>query len=83
MLSAIRANYPSFEEQYREMLLQWINISSATLKRLIDALEANTVQINGIANITRKVCQKSYTIRRYKGIIVHVRGTIAYLLVLG
>ena len=50
ILSAIKSNNPSFQEQYTEMLLGWINGGPATVKRLIDALEANTVQMNGIAN---------------------------------
>ena len=59
MLSAIKANNPSSEEQYTEMLSRWINIGSATLKRLIDALEANTVQMNSIA----KKLQEKYAKR--------------------
>ena len=49
MLSAIKANTPSSEEQYTETLSRWINGGTATVKRLIKALEANTVQMNGIA----------------------------------
>ena len=49
MLSAIKSNNPSFEEQYTEMLSRWISGGSATVKRLIEALEANTVKMNGIA----------------------------------
>ena len=49
MLSAIKSNNPSTGEQYTEMLLQWINEGTATLKRLIDAIGSNTVQMNGIA----------------------------------
>ena len=49
MLSAIKSNNPSSEEQYTEMLSRWINGGRATVKRLIDALEAKTVQMNGIA----------------------------------
>ena len=54
MLSAIKANNPSFEERYTEMLARWINIGSATVKRLIDALEANTVQMKDIAKRLRE-----------------------------
>ena len=54
MLSAIKINNPSSEEQYMEMLLRWINIGSATLKRLIDALGANTVQMKSIAERLRE-----------------------------
>ena len=49
MLSAIKANNPSSEEQYTEMLSRWIDAGTATVKRLINALEANTVRMNGIA----------------------------------
>ena len=54
MLSAIKADNPSSEEQYTEMLSQWINGGTATVKRLIDALEANTVKMNGIAKRLRE-----------------------------
>ena len=57
-LSAIKANNPSSEEQYREMLSQWINEGSATVKNLIDALEANTVRMNGIAKKLREKYEK-------------------------
>ena len=49
MLSAIKSNNPSSEEQYTEMLSRWINGGTATVKRLIEALGAKTVQMNGIA----------------------------------
>ena len=58
-LSAIKINNPSSEEQYTEMLSRWINGGTATLKRLIDALQANTVQMNGIA----KRLQENYAER--------------------
>ena len=48
-LSAIKINNSSSEEQYTEMLSQWISGGTATLKRLIDALQANAVQMNDIA----------------------------------
>ena len=54
MLSAIKANNSSSEEQYTEMLLQWINEGTATIKGLIDALEDNTVQMKHIANKLRE-----------------------------
>ena len=53
MLSAIKANNPSSEEWYTEVLTRWINMGSATLKKLIHALEANTVQENGVARRLR------------------------------
>ena len=40
------------------MLSQWINIGSATVKRLIDALEANTVQMKSIAERLREKYEK-------------------------
>ena len=58
MLSAIKANNPSSEEQYTEMLLRWINGGTATVKRLIDALEANTVQMKSIAERLREKYEK-------------------------
>ena len=79
MLSAIKVNNPSAEEQYTEMLSQWINGGAATVKRLIDALEANTVKMNGIAKRLQEKYAKRATPQEGKpmtGIIVHV---IAYL----
>ena len=49
ILSAIKANNPSFEERYTEMLLRWINGGTATVEWLINALEAKTVLMNDIA----------------------------------
>ena len=40
------------------MLSLWINVGSATVKRLINALEANTVQMNGIAMKLRQKYEK-------------------------
>lgn len=54
MLSAIKCNNPSSEDQYTEMLSRWINTGTATLKSLIDALDGNTVQMNNIAKTLRE-----------------------------
>ena len=61
MLSAIKTNNPSSGEQYTEMLLQWISGGPATLKGLIDALEANTVKLNGIAEKLKEKYAKKAT----------------------
>ena len=82
MLSAIKANNPSSEEQYTEMLSRWISIGSATVKRLIDALEAKTVQMNGIAERLQEKYVERVTPeegRPMTEIFVHVRQPIAYL----
>lgn len=57
-LSAIKASTALSEEQYTEMLSRWINVGSATVKKLINALEANTVQMNGIAMRLRQKYEK-------------------------
>lgn len=55
MLSTIQSNNPSSEElQYTKMLSQWIEGGSATVEKLINAFEANTVQLKGMANKLRK-----------------------------
>ena len=55
MLSTIQSNNPSSEElQYTKMLSQWIEGGSATVEKLINALEAKTVQLNGMANRLRE-----------------------------
>ena len=76
MLSAIKINNPSSEEQYTEMLSRWINGGTATVKRLIDALEAKPVQMNGIAKRLREKYMKRATPQKgmtEKINIVHVR----------
>ena len=77
MLSAIKVNNPSSEEQYTEMLLRWIMGGTATVKRLIDALEANTVQMNGIAKKLREKYPKGNMPQEgMTWIILHIRLTI-------
>ena len=80
ILSAIKVNNPSSEEQYTEMLSRWIDIGTATVKRLIDALGANTVQMNAIANkLQEKYAKKATPQEGMTEIIVPVKQTIAYL----
>ena len=66
MLEAIKINNPSSEEQYTKMLLRWINGGTATVKRLIDALEVNTVQMKSIAERLREKYEKRAQQEGYK-----------------
>ena len=79
MLSAIKSNYPSSDEQYTEMLFRWINGGSATVKRLIDALEANTVQMNGIA----KTLQEKYAQQEGTVVFLQIQIWASHLLFCG
>ena len=77
LLSAIKVNSPSSEVQYTEMLLRWISGGTATVKRLIDALEARTVQMNAIAMRLREKYPKGILPQEgMRGIIVHIRLTV-------
>ena len=63
LLSAIKANNLSSEEQYTEMLLRWISGGTATVKKLVDALGANTVQMHGIAERLQEKYAKKATLQ--------------------
>ena len=54
MLSAIKANHSSSDEQYAEVLTRWIDRDTATVKKLIDALESKAVGQKRIASRLRQ-----------------------------
>lgn len=53
-LDAMRTNMRTSNEQYAEVLKQWINGGTATVKKLIDALENKAVKQNAIASRLRR-----------------------------